>query len=328
MHPLVARIHPSYRTALTAWLFARTICWSVSLRTGWGATPLLNAPSTGAGTPLWAAWLRICRRLEVYELWNGVDAGTGLAVVGGEVALLASAVAIYRFVRRDELPQTAERATWLWVLAPSMGVTVPASSWNFALLGASVGLAALGARRFGIAAAAVAVAVGFRVEALLLWPGFVWYTLESYRPGKDSGAGLWAAAFGPLAAFTATVASAMLLAGEWGVSVRSLHPASTWRTDFEWNGLAAEAPLLAVSSVVLIGLVLLLRSVRRDRGRALVAAAPALAWPLLHDPVSEACGALLLAIPAFGVLARHLEDPSRERPAMVAAATGLALWLV
>lgn len=327
MHPLVARIHPSYRTALTAWLFSRALCWGMSLRAGWGALPLLHAPSYTGGTPLWAAWVQLCRGLEQYESWFGMGAGTWLAVAGGELALLGAAIGVYRFVRREDLPQTAERATWLWALAPAMAVTVPVSSWNFALLGVAVGLAALRSRHFWWASVAVALAVGFRAEAILVWPGFAWLAVGSYRPGKDPASGLWAATFGPLAAFTATVGSAMLMAGRWGVSIRSIHPAASWRSDWAWTGWVAEAPLLAVAVLGAVVLVLLLRSARRDRGRALLASVPVLAWPLLHDPVVPATGALLLAVPAYAVLARYLEDASLERPVMVAWVAGLALWL-
>lgn len=300
----------------------------MSIRAGWGATPLLHAPSQGSGTPLWAGWVRICRALEAHELWWGTGAGTVLMVVAGELALLVAAVGIYRFVRREDLPQTAERATWLWALCPAMVVTIPASSWNFAIAGASVGLAAIRSRHFWGATAAVALAIGFRIETVVLWPGFVWLALDAYRPGKDSGAGLWGAAFGPLAAFTASVGSATLFAGRLGISIRSIHPAASWRTDWGWRAIGGDAPLMAVSVVAVLGLFLLVRSVRRDGGRSLLAAAPLLVWPALHDPVSEACGAFLLAMPAFAVLARNLEDISLERPAMVASTVGLAVWLL
>jgi len=328
MHPLVARIHPSYRTALTAWLFSRAFCWGMSLRAGWGALPLLHAPSYGRGTPLWAIWVDLCRGLEGHELWLGMGAGTWLAVVAGELALLAAAMAVYRFVRREDLPQTAERAAWLWMFTPAMAVTIPVSGWNFALFGVAAGLAALRNRRFWWASAAVALAVGARAEAVVVWPGFAWLAVRSYRAGKDPASGLWMATFGPLAAFTATVGGATVMAGRWGVSIRSIHPAASWRSDLAWNGWIAEAPLIAVALVALVAVVLLVRSAGRDGGRALVASAPAIAWPLLHDPVVPATGALLLAVPAYAVLARHLEDASLERPAMVACVAGLALWFV
>jgi len=327
MHPLVARIHPSYRTAIVSWFFARAICWLAHAHTGVLALPLLFSPTEGRGAPLWAGWVRVCRQLEHHTVFETLDLGTLVMVGAGELALLAGAVAIYQFARTDELPQTAERATWLWALSPAMALTAPISSWAFAACGVAAALAALESRRWFAATFALAIAIGFRAEAMLIWPGFVWTAYRAYRPEKDNGLGPWLATFGPLASFTGVVGTAMLLAGDYGISLRGLHPDSHWRTELVWDGLAAETPAVILAAGAAVGLFLLLRATVRDAGRGLVAAGPLLVWPLLHQPSVAASGALLLAVPAFVVLARNIDDRSFERPAMVAFTVGLFLMI-
>lgn len=328
MHPLVARIHPSYRTAVVSWFFARAIAWMAHASTGVLALPLLFSPEYGRGAPLWAGWVRLGRRLDAYPVLESANLGTLVMIGAGELALLGGAVAVYRFARTDELPQTAERATWLWALCPAMALTAPISSWAFAACGVAAGLAALESRRWFAATLALVLAIGFRAEAMLVWPGFVWTAYRAYRPKKDAGLGPWLATFAPLGAFTGVVGSAIVLAGDYGVSLRGLHPGSEWRTDLAWDGLATEAPVLILAAAAAVGLFLLLRATVRDTGRGLAAAGPLLVWPLLHQPSIRASGALLLAVPAFVVLARNMDDRSFERPAMVAFAVGLLLMIL
>jgi len=82
VHPLIARIPPSLRTALLATLVARFVVVVGALR---------------AGTFIWqdTAWL-------LAEL--------GLSLI--------SAMAVYHVVRKQGVPQTAERATWIWATFP------------------------------------------------------------------------------------------------------------------------------------------------------------------------------------------------------------------
>ncbi len=329
MHPLVARIDPSYRTALVSWFFARAICWMAHAGSGaMSALPLLYAPGYGRGAPLWAGWVRLCRQLDAYPVVGQLDLGTLAMAAGGELALLAGAIAVYRFARRDDLPQTAERATWLWALSPMMALTLPVTGWAYAAGGVAVGFAALGSRAFGLAALALGWAVGIRVEAMLVWPGFAWMAFRAYRPGKDSLLGPWAAIFGPLGVFTSVVGAAIVLAGDWGISLRGLHPGSQWRTSLGFDGPIAEAPLMLVAAAVCLGLVLAVRAVPRDGGRSLLASGPVLVWPLLHEPAFRAAGVVLFAIPALIVLARQLEDRSFERPTVVAFTVGLMVLVV
>lgn len=328
MHPIVARIHPSYRTAFVAWFFARSLSWMAYATSGAGALPLLWAPSYGEGAPLWALWVRGCRSLETYTIFGETGAGTAAMVVGGELALLVAAAALYRYARREELPQTAERATWFWCLSPVMALTIPVSAWNFGLSFLVLALAALRFQRFFAATAAIALAIGFRIEAVLVWPGFVWLAYRSYRPGKDSGTGPWMAAFGPLAAFTAVIGGVMMAAGRFGMSMRALQPGLSWRSELVWDGIGAEAPLLIAGALVAAAILTLVRAAARDSGMALVTAAPVLLWPLLHVPLLRASGAFLMAIPAFVACARELDDRSIERAAMVASVGGLVLLCV
>jgi hypothetical protein len=67
---------------------------------------------------------------------------------------------------------------------------------------------------------------------------------------------------------------------------------------------------------------------QKHAGRGLAAAGPLLVWPLAHEPSFHASGALMLAIPAYVVLARNMDDRSFERPTMVAFVVGLFLMIV
>lgn len=325
MHPLVARIHPSIRTGVIAWLMSRLILWTAVLAGGATPWPPLGEGAFGRGAPFWVALVEGVRRItEVAPPSLAVGATTTLAVLG-ELALLAGAIAVYRFARRDDLPHTAERATWLWLAVPAAALTLPVSAWSFAAGAAAIAVASVRGQRWVAGSIALVAGIGFRPEVMLLWPGTTWMAWRVYKSGKHPGWGPLAVSLSPLVAFTALIGGAMALAGRWGISVRTLAPDTAWRAEWAWQGVAAQAPLLLVALGALLVLGLMLRAFKDIPGAWFALALPALMWPILHDPVLPSAGALFLALPAYVILARALDDRALERPVLVAFLAGLLL---
>ncbi len=323
MHPLVARIHPSIRTSVTAWLLCRLYVWSFLLLQSQPPTPAFLAGGSPRGAPLWVGAVEGAR--QIASLVGG-SAEWWLAGAG-ELVLLAGAVAVYRFARKDDLPHTAERTTWLWLATPAAALTLPVSAWNFAAAGLAVGLASLRGGRWMWATLALVAAVGFRPESLIVGAGIVWMAWRVYQPAKNPTWGPWAVTLAVPAAFTLFVGIAILLAGTWGISVRTLQTGAEWRAHWPWPPGVEDVSLMAAATAVLVVVVLFARHAKRTPLSWPLIALPALVWPLLHDPVLPATGALLFAVPAYVLLARALDDRRMERPVLTASLVGLLLCL-
>jgi hypothetical protein len=323
MHPLVARIHPSIRTSLTAWLLCRLYIWSYVLLQGGAPTPSFLAGASPRGAPLWVGIVEGADR--VASLVGGTP--EWWLAAAGELVLLAGAVAVYRFARKDDLPHTAERATWLWMATPAAALTLPVSAWNFAAAGLAVGLANLRGGRFGWATLALVVAVGFRPESLIVGAGTIWMAWRVYKPAKQPSWGPWVAGLAVPAAFTLFVGIAILLAGSWGISIRTLQTGAEWRTQWPWPPGVEDIPFVAAALGALIVLILFARDAKRTPLSWVLVALPPLVWPLLHDPVLPATGTLMFAVPGYVLLARALDDRRMERPVLTASLVGLLLCL-
>lgn len=333
MHPLVSRIHPSYRTALLAWLVSRSALWAAMfLAPGGLFSPSTPFPDFGAhgferGAPAWSGIVHLAQSLDgVVPGALGASGGELVLAALAELAFLAALVGIFRFARRDNLPAVAERTTWLWACAPLMAWTVPVGSWSFGLAGVAVALAAAGGGRLVASAVAITVAIMFRPEALLLSPGLVYlgWTRRGSAPQPEWAP--WALTFAPILAFTATVGSAILLAGSYGVSLRTLQPDATWRHDFEWHGLEAHLPELALAAGAVLLAFSAVKELRKTHPSWALMSIPCLAWPFLQEPSTAMMPALMLAIPAFGALARVVDDGSRDRVILAASLVGMVLF--
>ncbi|MFW5967964.1 MAG: hypothetical protein ACOCV2_10615, partial [Persicimonas sp.] len=211
MHPLVARIHPSLRTAFFAWVVTRGVLWLAAAAAG---EPLWvePTPQMAEGAPGWSLLVHSAGHLDSLWAIGSVGAGTLAITAVIEAALLAALVGVYRFVRRDHLPAVAERATWLWAAFPAMASTLPPGAWAFAIAGVAICLGALSAGRHVLALAAMIAAMSFKPEVLLIWPGAALLGWKTYRPNKQPPSTPWLLTLGPPAAFSATVVTAMHLA--------------------------------------------------------------------------------------------------------------------
>jgi hypothetical protein len=322
MHPLVARIHPSYRTAFVAWFVTRSLLWMTAAASGHAFLSEISASleNFDGGAPAWGLLVHVLSALG--------DHGPMVLAALGEVALLAATVGVYRFVRRDQLPQTADRATWLWAACPAMVFTLPAADWTFAIALSAVALAALSSSRHIAASVILAGAMAFKPEVMLLWPGFALLGWKNYQPAKQHPASPWVTTLGPPAAFSAVVLGAMSMAGRFGVSLRTLPSGSQWREGLAWQGFSAHVPDFFLLSAAVVGVCLIVTNVKQVPKAWALMAVPCLAWPFLLEPPTAAVATLLLSVPLFGYLARATNDPSLERAVLVGFVGGLMLLMV
>jgi|GEM_PF-2084416 len=326
MHPIVTHIHPSYRTAFLAWFVTRSLLWVAAALAG--VSPMLDAQdflNFSGGPPGWSFVVHGAALLGIYA--PHILAGLG------ELALLVGCVAVYRFVRRDQLPQTAESATWLWAASPAMVFTLPAGDWTFAVALAALALMALGESRHFWAAAALSLALWFRPEAILLWPGAAFLGWKYYQPSKHHAMSIWATTLGPLAAFIAMVLTAIGMAGRYGVSIRTLQAGSQWRQPVELGAplsemIAAHSADLLMLAALGVGLVMMVGYLRQVPKSWPLLALPCLAWPLVYQPPTAAIAMVLFALPFFGYLGRAAADPVAERPLLAASLGGLMLMML
>lgn len=300
MHPLVAQIHPSFRTAFFAWFVGRC-----ALYVAWHATggdPLSVSVSGGA---LAGAIGTIVELLNTH-VSSVAHAGDWMRFVLNEVAVFVGLVSLYRFVRRDGMPQAADRAVWLAACSPLMVLTLPGSDWAFVFAAAMASLALASASMVGWASL-VYLSIGVtRPEMLVLWPGFAAVCIGARGKGDPVA---WMAASVPLLAFAGRVLWSVLVGDP-----KSLYAyEATWRTGFEWQGLVHHLPDLGVIAACLLGIGLAIRLAKTRPASWLIMSVPCMIWPMLHEPSTSAIGTMLVCAAVFGHLGRFTEDPSRER---------------
>jgi hypothetical protein len=138
---------------------------------------------------------------------------SGALVVVSNLAALGVGVALRRLVLAEgRSPEMARRAVWFSALLPSAFVFVWAYSESLMVLAAIAAIAAARRSRWGLAAAAGAVAAATRPLGLLLLVPLAWEALQVLRrDGLRAGIGPTLACLGPVAgtgAYLAWVGSA------------------------------------------------------------------------------------------------------------------------
>lgn len=324
MHPLIAHLHPSHRTALGAWLLSRLLLWGIAARDSSIIEAMLELLARSQTTPvvglLLAGWSSILAHIGA-PIW-------GIAIVPvliAELVLLAAFTGIYSFSRHDHLPLVAERATWLWAFSPLMVFTTQDLSWSLGIGLGTIALTAAARGRHLIALLAMIIAMGSRLEFVLLWPAIAAIGWTSFHDGRHKPWARWLTAIGPLAAFSGWILFAMSMAGRVDISLRSLQTEGTWRMGFAWQGLEEHTPELLLAAAALMILALCLRSWRSTPKHWLLAIAPLVLWPFLHNPIMSALPILLWALPTFVHAAEATDNPSIERPVLLASVVGL-VW--
>ncbi len=315
MHPLVARLHPALRTAVVAWLTSRVIIWSA-------------APSktlvVADGSPLSGLTAAALDAISATPgPWSQLTMAAPWIVL--EVVLLVAGIAVYRFARSTDLPQLAERACWLWFFNPVLAIS--AGHWGAQMAMATGALAVAGVVTYRPRRAALAavIAVGCRLEFILLWPAIAWAGWKSHGSDDEPRAALILSLLAIPFSFVAWIAASWHLAGAANTSLRAASGQALWR----------DAQTLAPASVseflVLLGLatalILALRYVRRFPLWYTLCALPALLWPFVQVPSYLAALSLAWSLPTFVHFAVATDDRAIERPLLAALIIAFLLAL-
>lgn len=303
MHPLLAHIHPALRTALLAWLTSRAALWAALLHTGtWESLRLSeSAPLSGVLSHIFEV------ALQTAPAGAGTAALTLAPWVLLELATLWAALSVYRFARNTELPQVAERAVWLWCFNPLLALN--ATDWTTSMAatlgaGAIASMVTYAPRRGAFAAL---VAMGLRLEFIVMWPAMMIAGFKAYRPGKDPQDTPWLGAAVPPLAFAGWMAVA------WHTGqLRHLHGDAAWR-DVGALSLPATPEILLLACALGAAL-LAIRYASRHPAWYLLAALPALAWPFLQVPAAFAAVTFAWTLPTAVHLALATDDRAVERP--------------
>lgn len=318
MHPLVARIHPSYRTAFVAWFVTRALLWLALATTD--RSPLFVIDTYDGGAPAWGVLVHGIGAM-------GASGPIALAALA-EIVLLAGIIGVYQFVRREQLPQTADRATWLWAACPAMVWTLPAADWSFAIGLTAVALGALSASRHLLATMALVAAMAFKPEAVLVWPGVAVLGWKNYHAGKQHPVSPWLTTLGAPAAFSGLMLLAMSMAGRMGVSLRTLQTGGEWRQGLVWQGFSSHVPDMFLAAVAVGTIWMAVAYLKHTPKSWPLMVVPCVTWPFLQEPPTAAIAALLFAVPLFAYLAKASDDPSLERPLLAAFVGGLLVLAV
>lgn len=297
MHPL-ARIDPSIRTAFVAFVVARSALWL-----GLNAANRLTWTTPTTGTPL-------------FTTLTDVVASPWFIAALGELLLFAGVVAVYRFARRDGMPQTADRATWLWIASPAMVFATPGSDFTFAF--AFVALAMGAILRPVWSAIALSAAVALRPEAIVVWPALAW-AWWAYRDGDPLDRLVLAVL--PAAAFAVTV-----LAGVFVGEPAALFAGSTgWRSDLVWHGFWQHSTDLLIGGLLLSALAITLRMGDETPRGWFWATVPVVLLVAAHEPMFAGLAVLPFAVPFYVQLAKFAHEVDFERILLSASLVGLTL---
>ncbi len=304
MHPLIARIHPAFRTALFAWLLSRSALW-------------LAAPTRtlegGIQTPVPGLMKYAIEHLSglLSNEW-AIELLTWLPWIGLEITMLMAGVAVYRFARSTDLPQVAERVCWLWFFNPVIALTALDWGTQMAISLGALAIAGVVTHRPRRAALASVIAVGCRIEFILMWPAIAVASWIRHRPDKEAAILPLLSTFAIPVAFSSWIITTWHLAGTAQTSLRDLDGGVGWRTS---QTLMPSSPgeylLLAATATALV---LMARYVRRFPLWYLLGAVPPLLWPLFQDPAHWAAISMAWALPAFVYFGLATDDRSVERP--------------
>lgn len=315
MHPLIARIHPAVRTAVFAWLLSRSALWLVAPNRSF--EPGAHTPVPG----LLMAGLEFAGALFSSEIATRLVAWTPWVAV--EILMLFAGIAVYRFARNTDLPQVAERACWLWFFNPVVALTVMDWGAQMAAALGALALAGVVTHRPRRAAVATLLAVGCRLEFILLWPAIAIAGWIRHRPDKEPATMALVSTFTMPLAFSFWVVLSWHLAGAAHISLRGLHGETVWRTLEGLIPTSTAEIVLVVGTLAVLGLAL--RYLRRFPLWYGLCAVPALLWPLSHVPAQAAAISICWALPVFVYLAVASDDRAIERPLMISLVVAFLL---
>lgn len=295
---MIARIHPSIRTALFAWLIGRAfVLHAWTKRDGLVALYI-------DGTSIWGG---------VATLFNGQPVMRHVGFIAVELLVLWGLIEVYKFARRETLPQGAEHATWLVACSPAMAMLAPGSAWTASVSLVFVALGGLVTGRYKISSGALFAAIAFTPEVAVILPGM--FTVGWKCRNEDGIRGAWIAAIG-LTAFTVVVFYSFFL-GDPEYFTDGLHRRSDWESMLTESVMAL---VLCVSFCIVV-----LGSYRTSMYRWLPFA-PAMLVPLMFAPLDSSIPIALCAGPVVATsLTVVSEDLGFQRVTLMLSTLGLSV---
>ena len=253
------------------------------------------AMAQGYGAPLW-------------KLLGAAVPGWLVAVVG-ELLLCGGAWCVTQCVRKDTLPQTAERAVWLWAICPLWLLVPPGGPWAWGIGLMTLSLGLLHRERAFLAALLGALAVCIRPECVVFVPAVWWIGQRALGSPRHAWWHSWCAPMALLFGLLLSVTMALGFAGSLGISIRDFYP-DLWRPPWEATPLVSAQNAWVVAGTAAMGTLM-------GRHRALMTdlalGLPALGllW-FVGEPalVAPLC---LCVYPFFGSWSKSLEVPLLER---------------
>lgn len=308
MHPILATLHPALRTAVLATLLTQGGLLLLAMQSG--QSPWIDAlPSSGA-THLLPAELLLSRLATLL----GTPLSGHLFLIAQKLCCLITTLGVYHFCRKDMLPQTAERTTWLFALSPVLLLT-PSLPMAIAAACGVTALASAVHGRYLIGAVAALVGTFFFPYLAILSPALLGLGLRARTPHTPTFLPVLLA-MSPLIAASLIVFATFMFAGALGISMRALSGAlpSLHAVDAMHQGIDLDTSKLIFLAGFALNLV----------GAYRYAASTPRSWPLITLPLfllplcfeqsSLFFIHILLAIPTFAYASKLTEDPARERP--------------
>ncbi len=301
MHPLVANIHPSFRTAFFVWILSRTVAFAGVMK---GLVDPWQIDTKGP--PIWGS---------VAELVSQIPFGPSVFYLLGELLLLFAFVASYKFSRKELLPQGAEHATWILALSPMLFMVAPNSAdlWGVSLALIAIGSVTVGS--FTMASVAIFFAVCLMPATVFVIPGI---SAIAFTTKNESGQRGFAVPLVGLAAFSITILGSVFFSDPSFLS-RGLALREVWILSM--NDLLPIIGAVALAAITGVGIF------RTKQWRWAFFMIPLFA-PILFASPADAWKIAALSLPICATsLALITEDYAFQRTTVVAAALGSA-WLV
>ncbi len=301
MHPLVANIHPSFRTAFFVWILSRTIAFAAVVK-----HRVVPWQIDLKGPPIWG-WIA--------DFVSHFSHGSTVFYILGELFLLFAFIASYKFSRKELLPQGAEHATWILALSPMLFVIAPNSAdlWGVSLALIAVGSVSVGS--FGLASIAIFIGMCVMPATIFAIPGI---TAIAFTTKNEYGQRGYLVPLVGLAAFAVTILGSVFFSDPSFLS-RGLAVREVWILSL--SDLLPIVGAIALAAITGVGIF------RTKQWRWSFFMIPLFA-PILFASPAEAWKIAALSLPICATsLSLISEDFSFQRTTIVAAALGSA-WLV
>lgn len=308
MHPILATLHPALRTAVLATLLVQGGLLLLAIKAG--QSPWLDAlPNPQAGSSLPAEVL-----LHQLSLLLGEPMRGYVFLAAQKLCCLITTLGVYHFGRKDMLPQTAERTTWLFAMSPVLWLA-PSLPMALAVACGVTALASAVHGRYLLGAVAAMLGALFFPYLAILSPALLGLGIRARTPHTPA---FFPAllAMSPLLGVSLLIFATFMCAGAMGISMRTLSGAlpAVYNLETLSQGIDLEARHVLFLAGFFLNLV----------GAYRYAGSTPKSWPLLTLPLfllplcfaqsGPLLASVALSIPTFAYASKFAEDPARERP--------------